>query len=174
MYSFAFSLSHPNSTSWDADHNQLLSAQFERGRSADVDAQLYVQFYLYAVLRLAIRQPLLRSEQFHGKCNGRIVGLHIGRNLIQSVRKNSMNKFLSKIKKKSRAKSCARGRENVQFNFIWISWSAHHFSLSTFSRHLHTGWCEFIINFVFFYADIWQLCVHYIDEIRGKRREHCL
>lgn len=99
MYSFPLLFSHLDSTSWDADHNQLLSAQFERGRSADVDAQLYVQFYLYAVLRLAIRQSLLRSEQFHGKCNGRLVGLHIGRNLIQSVRKNSMNTFLWKIKK---------------------------------------------------------------------------
>lgn len=99
MYSFPLLFSHFDSTSWDADHNQLLSAQFERCRSADVDAQLYVQFYLYAVLRLAIRQSLLRSEQFHGKCNGRLVGLHIGRNLIQSVRKNSMNKFLWKIKK---------------------------------------------------------------------------
>lgn len=51
-----------DSTSGDANNNQLLSVEFERGRSAHVGIELYVQFYLYAEFGLAIRQGVLYSE----------------------------------------------------------------------------------------------------------------
>lgn len=70
----------------DAHRHELLPAESERGRPADVVAQLFVQLYLHAQLGLAVRGRLLHHQQLYGQHVGGVVRLHAGRHLTRSVR----------------------------------------------------------------------------------------